>query len=135
MPVTTPSPVTSALPCPIAESHISRRLRDFLRFRTFGGCKSGERDGDAESAQSNLAVYAHQSVCAGLFSGTGWSWGTPRGPPPHAGSAVHSNGNTALHAAAWYGNRRIVRLLIASQADVNAQDCGGCAFPFRHRRK
>ena len=34
---------------------------------------------------------------------------------------------TALHYAARYGNRRIVRLLVASGADVNAQDNIGCA--------
>ena len=51
------------------------------------------------------------------------SWG----PPPHPGPDVHSFGDTALHMAAKYGNRRIVRLLIASDADVNAQDRFGCA--------
>jgi hypothetical protein len=40
---------------------------------------------------------------------------------------VHSDGFTALHWAARFGNRRIVRLLIASDADVNAQSLGGCA--------
>jgi ankyrin repeat protein len=40
---------------------------------------------------------------------------------------VHSEyGETALHWVAAYGNRRLVRLLIASNADVNAQDCDGC---------
>ena len=58
------------------------------------------------------------------------SWG----PPPHPGPAVHSFGNTALHSAALHGNRRIVRLLIAFNADVNVQEGSGCAFPFRNRR-
>jgi ankyrin repeat protein len=41
---------------------------------------------------------------------------------------VRSNGRTALHCAAGFGNRRIVRLLIAAKAAVNAQDChNGCA--------
>jgi ankyrin repeat protein len=40
---------------------------------------------------------------------------------------VHSNGHTALQEAAVYGNRRIVRLLVASGADVNAEDDDGCA--------
>jgi hypothetical protein len=51
----------------------------------------------------------------------------PWGPPPHPGPAVHSFGRTALHWAAFYGNRRIVRSLVASGADVNAQDRVGCA--------
>jgi ankyrin repeat protein len=40
---------------------------------------------------------------------------------------VHSFGHTALHWAAKYGNRRIVRSLVGSGADVNAQDDYGCA--------
>ena len=52
----------------------------------------------------------------------------PWGPPPHAGPAVHSvYGSTALHYAALYGNRRIVRMLVDANADVNAQDDYGCA--------
>ena len=58
----------------------------------------------------------------------------PWGPPSHPGPAVHSGGMTALHFAALRGNRRIVRLLVASGADVNAQDDNdGCAV-FRLRR-
>ncbi len=53
--------------------------------------------------------------------------GTPWGPPQHPGPAVHSNGSTALHWAAIYGNRRIVRSLVDAKADVHAQDDGGCA--------
>ncbi len=55
------------------------------------------------------------------------SWGTPVGPTPHPGPAVHSNGYTALHIAAIYGNRRIVRSLVDAKADVNARTRGGCA--------
>ena len=64
-----------------------------------------------------------------LFSGTGLGTGAPPwGPPPHPGPAVHRrNGFTALHYAAKYGNRRIVRSLVASGADVNVQDRFGCA--------
>jgi hypothetical protein len=51
----------------------------------------------------------------------------PWGPPPHLGPAVHSDGWTALHIAAAYGNRRIVGLLVESGADVNTQEFGGCA--------
>jgi ankyrin repeat protein len=51
----------------------------------------------------------------------------PWGLPPHPGPALHSFGRTALHWAAFYGNRRIVRSLVASGADVNAQDRVGCA--------
>ncbi len=51
----------------------------------------------------------------------------PWGPPPRSGPAVHSNGSTALHYAALYGNRRIVRLLVDANADVNAQNDSGCA--------
>ena len=40
---------------------------------------------------------------------------------------MHSDGLTAVHRAARFGNRRIGRLLIASGADVSAQnDLGGC---------
>ncbi len=49
------------------------------------------------------------------------------GPPPHPGTAVHSAGSTALHWAAFYGNRRIVRLLIDAKANVNARDDDRCA--------
>jgi ankyrin repeat protein len=41
---------------------------------------------------------------------------------------VRSNGWTALHWAAAKGNRRIVRSLVAFGADVNGQNCAGCAF-------
>ena len=54
-------------------------------------------------------------------------WGTPWGPPPHPGPAVHSAGDTALHWAACYGNRRMIRSLVDADADVNAQDCYECA--------
>jgi hypothetical protein len=37
------------------------------------------------------------------------------------------NGFTALHYAAKYGNRRIVRSLVASGANVNARNRYGCA--------
>ncbi len=50
-------------------------------------------------------------------------------PTPHPGPTVHSYGCTALHCAARYGNRRIVRLLVASGADVNAQNDSKCAVP------
>jgi ankyrin repeat protein len=48
-------------------------------------------------------------------------------PTPHPGPAVHRYGSTALHWAAYDGNRRIVRLLVAFNADVNAQEDNGCA--------
>ena len=51
----------------------------------------------------------------------------PWGPPPHPGPAVHSNGNTALHWAANYGNRRMIRSLVDADADVHAQDDDRCA--------
>ena len=51
----------------------------------------------------------------------------PWGPPPNPGPAVHSDGNTALHWAAMYGNRRIVRSLVDANADVNAKNRFGCA--------
>ena len=49
--------------------------------------------------------------------GLGTLWGLPLTEP-----AVHRPGITALHLAAHYGNRRIVRLLIGANAAVNAQD-------------
>jgi hypothetical protein len=63
-------------------------------------------------------------LCFGYRLGTGVP---PWGPPPHFSSAVHSTGNTALHWAAYHGNRRIVRLLVAFGAVVNAQNRFGCA--------
>ena len=49
------------------------------------------------------------------------------GPTPHPGPAVHSNGRTALHWAAMYGNRRMIRSLVDADADRNAQNRIGCA--------
>jgi hypothetical protein len=64
-------------------------------------------------------------LCFGYQLGTGVP---PWGPPPHAGPAVHSvYGSTALHYAALYGNRRIVRSLVDANADVKARDREGCA--------
>jgi hypothetical protein len=63
-------------------------------------------------------------LCFGYRLGTGVP---PWGPPPHAGAAVHRYGSTALHYAAEYGNRRIVRSLVDANADVNGQDHFGCA--------
>ena len=66
-------------------------------------------------------------ACCFVF---GYRLGTgvpPWGPPPHPGPAVHRYGYTALHFAAQFGDRRIVRSLVASGADVNAQDGIGCA--------
>ena len=54
-------------------------------------------------------------------------WATPWGPPPHPGPAVHSDGNTALHSAAYYGNRRMIGLLVDADAKVNARNDIGCA--------
>ncbi len=51
----------------------------------------------------------------------------PWGPPPHPGPAVYSDGWTALHIAANYGNRRMIRSLVDADADVHAQDRNGCA--------
>ncbi len=54
--------------------------------------------------------------------------GVPRGAHPITpGPAVHSDGNTALHWAAAYGNRRMIRSLVDADADVNAQNDAGCA--------
>jgi hypothetical protein len=67
-------------------------------------------------------------ACCFVF---GYRLGTglpPWGPPPHPGPAVHSGyGNTALHVAAAYGNRRMIRSLVDANADVNAQDRTRCA--------
>jgi ankyrin repeat protein len=51
----------------------------------------------------------------------------PWGPLPQPGPAMHSVGATALHSAANYGNRRIVRSLVDADADVNAKTRYGCA--------
>ena len=66
MPVTTPSPVTSAIPAILPSLAISRRLRrpqsPFPRLFEFGGCASGERDWEySESARSSLAVNAYRT--------------------------------------------------------------------------
>ncbi len=53
--------------------------------------------------------------------------GTPVGPPPHPGPAVHSDGRTALHWAAIKGNRRMIGSLVDADAAVNAQNRYGCA--------
>jgi hypothetical protein len=63
-------------------------------------------------------------LCFGYRLGTGVP---PWGPPPHSGPAVHRYSSTALHWAAAKGDRRIVRLLVDANADVNAKDCDGCA--------
>ena len=61
--------------------------------------------------------------------------GYPVGRIPSPSLAVHSWGRTTLHEAAYYGNRRIVRLLIDAEADVDVRDDDGRAFPLlRHRR-
>ena len=52
--------------------------------------------------------------------GLGALWGLPLTEPVPRHTGKH--GITALHYAAHYGNRRIVRLLIGANAAVNAQD-------------
>jgi hypothetical protein len=114
----------------------NRRFRDFLKFATFDGCASGVRDGDcSESSRSTLSLTVTQNehlvdprgepavLRFGYRLGTGVP---PWGPPPHPGPAVHSNGWTALHWAAYCGNRRIVRSLVDANADVNAKTRDGC---------
>ncbi len=49
------------------------------------------------------------------------------GPPPHPVPAVHRYGSTALHWAAYYGNRRMIRSLVDANADVYARNGVGCA--------
>ncbi len=83
-----------------------------------------------------------------LFFGYRLGTGVPPwGPPPHPGPAVHRYGNTALHWAAVYGNRRMIRSLVDAKAKVNAQDdyecavcargesADECAAPSRRRRR
>jgi hypothetical protein len=118
----------------------NRSFRDFLKFGTFDGCASGVRDGEysesSESSLGTLSVNGYQKENRGRPSGPaccfvfGYRVGTgvpPWGPPPHPGPAVHSDGWTALLEARYQGNCRIVRLLVAFKADVNAQDRLGCA--------
>ncbi len=149
MPVTTPSPVTSTIPSILPSLTISRRLRrpqsPFPRLFEFGGGASSERDGEYSGSARSTALYScrqrlpNRNVVDSrghlffLFSGTGWVWGMLWVPPPHFGPAVHSNGCTALHLAALFGNCRIVRLLIASKAAVDAPN-DGYAVPLLPRR-
>ncbi len=60
--------------------------------------------------------------CCFCFRVPVWSGGTLWCPPPRPGPAVHRDGCTALHEAAIDGNRRIIRLLIAAKAAVDARD-------------
>ncbi len=126
-------------PVTLPNLSISRRLvrpQSPFRFRAFGGCASGERDREySESARSTLAVEGSQNVTSltplghtyRFVFGYRLGWGTLWGHPPHPGPAVHSDGDTALHKAAFYGNCQIVRLLIAVKAAVDAQDRWRCA--------
>jgi hypothetical protein len=110
----------------------------------FVGCASGEPDCEYSRVRwecswpltfaKNETAVDPRGVRAVLVSGTGWVLGSARGAHPLPGPAVHSDGNTALHWAAAHGNRPVVRLLIASNAAVGAQNIGGCAVRLRHRR-
>ena len=63
----------------------TRRFRDFPKFGTFGGCASGERDGEySESARSTLTKRGRPSepACCFVFVYRFGCWGTPVGPTP-----------------------------------------------------
>ncbi len=147
-PVTTPIPVTRALSCLIAESRSfspppSPAIAASATFRGFARCADARAASEMANTPSPPGVLFAVNVyrkrkrrrpsgraCCFVF---GYRLGTgvpPWGPPHHPGPAVHSNGKTALHWAAWSGNRRIVRLLIAFKANVGAQDDDGCALRF-----
>jgi hypothetical protein len=149
--VTTPGSVASTLPCHLPSRSTSRRLLrpqspfNFKVSATFQSlarlmdARARERDGEySESSRSTLCRQRSPKTkrkrgrpsgpaCCFVF---GYRLG-PVGPtgmaPPHADPAVHSRGLTALHLAAHCGNRRIVRSLVASGADVNAQNSHGSA--------
>jgi hypothetical protein len=117
----------------------NRRFHYFPKFATFDGCASGVRDGDySESSREYslpLTVTVTQNRTHSRPSGRAYCfvfrvpagyWGTPVGPTPHAGPAVHSNGWTALHYAADCGNRRMIRSLADANADVNYENNSGC---------
>jgi hypothetical protein len=63
----------------------NRRFRDFLKFGTFGGCASGERDGEYSlplTFSQNENAVDPRGLLAVLFLGTGWDWGYPVGSTP-----------------------------------------------------
>ena len=99
VPVRTPRSVTCTLPCPycrvsqfLAASFArNRRVPDFLKFGTFGGCASGERVGEcSESSEYSLPLTFTQNenavdprgLRAVLCSGTGWVLVYPYSPSP-----------------------------------------------------
>ncbi len=94
MPVTTSCSETRTPPCHSAESRdffaaafgSSRRFRDLLRFRTFGGCASGGRDGEyaeypCRRSSQNLSSSILWATCRFVF-GYRLGLGYPVGPTP-----------------------------------------------------
>jgi hypothetical protein len=143
--VRTSSSVTRTLPCRLAESH-NFSPPPSPAIAVFATSSSLPRLMDARARcemaitpsprEYSLSLTVTQNeplvdprgepavLCFGYRLGTGVP---PWGPPPHPGPALHSNGRTALHWAAAYGNRRMIRSLVDAKAAVDAQDRDGCA--------
>jgi hypothetical protein len=145
VPVTTSRSVTRTLPCRLAESQnfspppspaiaVSATFLSLARLMDArAGCEMASTPSPPgvlfpSTVTKNENAADPRGLRAGLCFGYRLGNGVPPwGPFAHPGPAVHSFANTALHYAAECGNRRIVRLLVASGADVNAQDDEWCA--------
>jgi hypothetical protein len=78
---------------------------------------------DLDEAFRNAAAFGHHDLTEWLLS---------RGA--NVNSRPRDGGGTALHSAAWEGNLRMVKLLVAAGADLDATDREHGATPARFAR-